>query len=47
MKHLILKNLFLDVSVGVAFPTAFKNRFEMSLGEYEGQFFDLMNGYLQ
>ena len=42
-----LKNLLLDVSVGVPFPTAFKNRFEISLVEYESQFFDLMSDYLQ
>jgi hypothetical protein len=42
-----IKNLFMDVSVGVPFPTAFKNRFGMSLLEYEVQFFDLMNNYLQ
>ena len=42
-----LKNLFLDVTAGVAFPTAFENRFEISLWEYEKQFFDLMNDYLQ
>jgi hypothetical protein len=42
-----LKNLLLDVSVGVPFPIAFNNRFEISLAEYERQFFDLMNDYLQ
>jgi len=41
-----LKNLFLDVSVGVPFPAAFENWFEISLLEYEKQFFDLMNDYL-
>jgi hypothetical protein len=41
------KNLFLDVRDGVAFRSAFKNRFEMSLSEYEAQFFDLMNDYLR
>jgi hypothetical protein len=42
-----LKNLLLDVSVGVPFPIAFNNRFEISLAEYERQFFGLMNAYLQ
>jgi len=42
-----IKNLFMDVSVGVPFPTAFENRFGMSLLEYEVQFFDLMSDYLQ
>jgi hypothetical protein len=41
-----LKNLFLDVSVGVSFQTAFKNRLGISVKEYEMQFFDLMNDYL-
>ena len=42
-----LKSLFLDVSVGVPFPAAFENWFEISLWDYENQFFDLMNDYLQ
>ena len=41
-----LKDLFLDVSVGVPFKTAFKDAFGMSVLEYEAQFFDLMNDYL-
>ncbi len=41
------KNLFLDVRDGIAFSTSFENRFEMSLLDYEEQFFDLMNDYLQ
>ncbi|MGB3097405.1 MAG: hypothetical protein WBB46_11825 [Candidatus Deferrimicrobiaceae bacterium] len=40
------KNLLLDVRNGVPFPTAFQNRFGMSLSEYESQFFALMNAYL-
>ncbi len=42
-----IKNLFMDVRVGVPFQTAFKNRLGMSVSEYEVQFFDLMNNYLQ
>lgn len=42
-----LKNLFLDISVGVEFETPFENRFEISLVEYEVAFFDLMNQYLK
>jgi hypothetical protein len=41
-----VKNLLMDVRNGVPFPTAFQNRFGMSLSEYENQFFALMNGYL-
>lgn len=41
------KNLFLDVRNGAPFATAFENWFGMSLSEYEDQFFDLMNDYLQ
>ena len=42
-----LKNLFMDVSVGVPFETAFQNRLGISVQNYESQFFSLMNGYLQ
>ena len=42
-----LKNLFMDVSVGVSFETAFQNRMGISVQNYEAQFFALMNGYLQ
>lgn len=42
-----IKNLFLDLSVGVPFQTSFKNRLGISVAEYEVQFFDLMNNYLQ
>jgi hypothetical protein len=41
-----IKNLFLDVSVGVPFQTAFENRLGMKVEEYELQFFDLMSHYL-
>ena len=41
-----IKDLLLDVSVGVSFETAFKNRSGISVKEYEMQFFDLMNDYL-
>jgi len=41
-----IKDLLLDVSVGVSFETAFKNRLGISVKEYEMQFFDLMNDYL-
>ena len=41
-----VKNLLLDVRNGVPFPTAFQNRFGMSLSEYENQFFDRMTVYL-
>lgn len=41
-----IKDLFLDVSVGVPFQTAFKNRLGITVREYEIQFFNLMNEYL-
>jgi len=41
-----VKNLLMDVRNGVPFPTAFQNRFGMSLSEYESQFFDRMTAYL-
>jgi len=41
-----VKNLFLDVRSGVPFPTAFQNRFGMSLSEYESRFVALMTAYL-
>ena len=41
-----LKNLFMDVSVGVEFETAFEDRLEISLQEYEREFFGSMNDYL-
>ena len=44
--HKDIKDLFLDVSVGVPFQTAFKNRLGINLAEYEMQFFDLINDYL-
>ena len=40
-----LKNLFLDVSVGVEFETAFEERLEIGLQEYEREFLGLMNDY--
>ena len=42
-----VRDLFLDISVGVAFATAFENRLEISIKEYEVRFFDLMIDYLQ
>jgi hypothetical protein len=42
-----IKNLFMDVSVGVPFHTSFKNRLGLSVSEYKVQFFALMNNYLQ
>ena len=42
-----IKKLFMDVRAGVPFQTAFKNRLGKSVWEYEEQFFDLMNDYLQ
>ncbi len=41
-----MKNLFLDVSVGVPFETAFENRLTISVADYELQFFERMNDYL-
>lgn len=41
-----VKDLLLDVRSGMPFPTAFQNRFGMSLSEYENQFFALMTAYL-
>jgi hypothetical protein len=41
-----LKDLFLDVRNGTVFSEAFESRFGISLKEYEEQFFDLMNDYL-
>jgi len=41
-----LSDLFLDARDGMLFSTAFENRFEIGLAEYEEQFFDLMNNYL-
>ena len=41
-----IKSVFLDVSVGVPFLTAFEDAFGMSVSEYETQFFDLMSDYL-
>ncbi len=41
-----VRNLLMDVRNGVPFPTAFQNRFGMSLSEYENQFFALMTAYL-
>ncbi len=41
-----VRNLFMDVRNGVPFPSAFQNRFGMSLSEYENLFFALMNTYL-
>lgn len=42
-----VKELLLDVRNGVPFPTAFNNRFGISVAQYESQFFNLMNNYLQ
>ncbi len=41
-----VRDLLLDVANGVQFSTALKNRFGLSQEEYEAQFFDLMNTYL-
>ena len=41
-----IKDLFLDVSVGVPFQTAFKNRLGLTVRKFEMQFFNLMNDYL-
>lgn len=41
-----VRNLLVDVRNGVPFPDAFRNRFGMSLSDYERLFFTLMNAYL-
>jgi hypothetical protein len=41
-----VRDLFLDIADGVQFEVSFKNRFGMTLVEYENQFFNLMNSYL-
>jgi hypothetical protein len=41
-----VRDVILDVANGVQFSTALKNRFGISQPEYEAQFFDLMNNYL-
>lgn len=41
-----VRNLLVDVRSGVPFPDAFRNRFGMSLSEYERLFFELMIAYL-
>jgi len=41
-----LIGIFTDIGNGFDFPTAFENRVGISLTDYEGQFFDLMNDYL-
>ena len=41
-----IRDLLLDVADGMRFGTSFKNRFGMTLYEYESQFFDLMDDYL-
>ncbi len=42
-----LKDLYLDVRNGAVFATAFRDRMEIGLADYEAQFFDLMTDYLQ
>lgn len=39
--------IFTDIAEGATFPTAFENRMGISLKDYEVQFFDLMNDYLE
>lgn len=41
-----LSDLFLDARDAMLFLTVFENRFGIGLTEYEEQFFDLMNNYL-
>lgn len=41
-----VRDLLVDIHTGVLFPDAFRDRFGMSLSEYESQFFDRMNVYL-
>ena len=41
-----IRDLLLDVADGMSFKASFRNSFGMSLNEYESQFFDLMNDYL-
>ena len=41
-----LKNLLVDARDGIPFSAAFENRFGISAKDYEEQFFDLMNEYL-
>jgi hypothetical protein len=42
-----VRDVLIDVANGVQFSTSLRNRFGMSVTEYEEQFFDLMNDYLQ
>lgn len=41
-----VSDLYLDARAGVAFATAFENRFGLSLADFEAQFFTLMRDYL-
>lgn len=42
-----LRDLYLDVREGVSFATALADRLGIGLAEFEQQFFDLMNDYLE
>ena len=42
-----VRDVLIDVANGVQFSTSLKDRFGVSLIEYEEQFFDLMSDYLQ
>ncbi|MDH3292186.1 MAG: hypothetical protein OEO20_11120 [Gemmatimonadota bacterium] len=42
-----LRDLYLDVRDGMSFSAAFADRLGISVAEYEQQFFDLMNDYLE
>lgn len=42
-----VRDVFIDVANGVPFKSAFRNRFGIAFAEFEEQFFDLMNDYLQ
>jgi len=41
-----VRDIFLDMAEGVDFSTAFENRMGISIQEYENEFFDIMDGYL-
>jgi hypothetical protein len=41
-----VRDVLIDVGNEIPFSTSFENRFGINLNEYEDQFFDLMNDYL-
>jgi hypothetical protein len=44
--HQDVLNLFYDIRNGIPFSTAFQSHFDMSLEEFENQYYDLMRSYL-